>query len=90
MKTKTTTANPRLLTPFAVATRARIAAKVKWLKRTGTVEISIENLVAITGPTGPEQFLKGAPLGTNGPYYYRELAREVIADMPELKRFATL
>lgn len=73
----TTTLKPA--SPFKLALAAAIKAKVKELKADGTVAMSLGNLDMCV--KAPSHALKGAPLGTNHRYYYKEMFAEVAREV---------
>lgn len=86
MKTKPPK-NPRLETPFALAIKANIKKAIRAFKKEGTVAVGADTLKAYSVPRGNDMFLPGSFSGTNAPYHYAELFREIVADMPEVKPF---
>ncbi len=67
-----------LETPFAKALAVNIRAKVAELKADRTVGMHPDNLMMLVRTPS---VTKGAPLGTNARYYYKQLFREVLASM---------
>lgn len=67
-----------VMSPFELALRKAIADKIREEKRSGTVSMSLENLMQIVRP--PSSSLEGAPRGTNARYYYSEMFKDFAKD----------
>lgn len=72
---------------FRAAYAVSIAAKIKSLKRDGTVAMGNENLFAVTMPHGALYNHPGAIRGTNARYYLHEMFREIVAANPAFRKF---
>lgn len=67
------------MTSFEERIVVNVREAIRLAKRQGVVGMSVANLMQTTRP--PSASLDGAPLGTNAPYYYREMFRRVVAGM---------
>jgi len=70
--------------PFTTALHAAIVAKIRSLKASGVVNMSLANLQQIV--PAPSSSLHGAPRGTNAAYFYATDFRDVCRS-PEIARF---
>lgn len=75
-----------VMSPFELALRRAIAAKVKEEKAAGTVSMSLENLMQVVRP--PSSSLEGAPKGTNARYYYAEMFKDFVKDFRSFVKMA--
>lgn len=64
--------------------RGAITAKIRELKKDGTVAIGEENLFAIVRVSNNQA---GAPVGTNARFYLHEMFRHIVSTTPAIKRF---
>jgi hypothetical protein len=69
---------------FRAELEQNILAKIKQLKKEQTTGMSVENLIQVT-PT--PKATQGAIYGTNAPYYYREMFREIAQANPTIRNF---
>lgn len=71
-------------TPFKAELEKNILKLIRDLKREGTTGMGLGNLRQCTPSP---RVLDGAPRGTNAPYYYAEIFKEVCESNPTIKKF---
>ena len=70
---------------FTTELTTRIRAKIRELRRIGTVAMGLENLLQVTRP--PSHTLQGAPVGGNLEWQYAQLFREVCNNNTAIRGF---